>query len=225
MKTIKRFFFIILFHFLIAGGALSQKPGTTGQTGIGLRIGDPAGFTAKRYINHEQAVQVNLGRSSWWWGGGYYRNHFNDIDELKNYSYEYSRILFAGSLQAHYLYHFDINTKKILKEMDVNEPEIEELKGRLQIYAGGGLQFRMVSVRYSYRYRQYYGPGNNDFNWFYEDGIYPDPDIGWDAVAGAEYRMEKFPFSVFCDGNMFIEIFNDFFYPRLQAGLGARYWF
>ncbi|MBK6832505.1 MAG: hypothetical protein IPG92_18020 [Flavobacteriales bacterium] len=48
---------------------------------------------------------------------------------------------------------------------------------------------------------------------------------GADGVIGLEYTFSKVPISLFLDGTLFMEIFDDPFLFRPQAGTGARFRF
>ena len=193
---------------LTSGGAGSGASVLDGNWGIGLRLGDPSGITAKKYLEDGKALELVVGRTAFW-GLGYYERRFDDWDDYKGYDYLDNKVKSAISIQLHYLFHKDIN--------------IENLVGGLQWYYGGGVQFRLLSISYSYRYKSYYGPDDDDYLWVYEEDRANEFDVGIDGAGGVEYTFENVPITVFVDGNLFIEIVNDPFVFRWQSGIGGRY--
>src|SRR5690606_3855269 len=110
-------------------------------------------------------------------------------------------------VQVHYLFRKSINTVAD-----------EQISG-LEWYYGFGGQFRYQTYTYDYRYKL-----SGDPNWYYEAGErVTDVDIGVDGVIGLEYTVEDAPVSVFLDATLFMEVLDDPFLFRMQAGVGARY--
>ena len=50
-------------------------------------------------------------------------------------------------------------------------------------------------------------------------------DVGVDGVLGLEYTFPKAPVSVFLDGTLYMELFDDPFLFSLQGGTGVRFRF
>lgn len=178
---------------------------------IGLRMGDPAGFTAKKYMGNN-ALEFNIGRSHWLSGAGRYNNRFNDWYQAQNLSYTHFqyvnyRTSSALGIQVHYLFHYPLS-----------EVLDEDIAG-LDWYWGVGGQFRFQSYRYDYRFKV-----DGDPNWYYETGpAVTDVDLGCDGVIGLEYTFSEVPISVFTDVTLFVELIDDPFQFHTQAGLGGRY--
>lgn len=172
--------------------------------GIGLRLGDPLGLTVKKYMASGKALEFNLGSSGYY--GFDYRDDFYDRDEFRDYDYlDYDR---GGSisLQAHYLFQKDFPNAK-----------------GLQWYWGFGPQLRFKSYEYYYRFRNYYGPGPDDYVWEYGRDKVTNVDLGGDILIGLEYHIPNAPVSVFADANLFLELFDNPFSFIGQGGLGIRY--
>jgi uncharacterized protein YgiM (DUF1202 family) len=182
------------------GTSNSAGPGL----GIGIRLGDPLGLTVKKYTSGGNAWEFNLGTTGYY--GFNYRNYF--YDRYKNSDYEYLNYngRRAVSLQAHYLFQKDFPNSD-----------------GLQWYWGLGPQIRFMTHYYSYRFRNYFGPGPGDFVWMYDHKRATHLDLNVDIVFGLEYHFPKAPFSVFGDVNLSIEILDDPFLLFVQGGLGIRY--
>ena len=150
--------------------------------GIGLRVGDPMGITVKKYLQNDQALELNVGRAFYWWG---YKSRFKVCNDpnFKDCNFlGYPRSRAALGIQGHYLFHKDI----------------VEVEG-LQWYYGLGAQLRFN--RYEYRYKL---EGSN--KWIY--ATKPEFDVGGDAVIGLEYLIPGVPIAVFTDVNIFVEIYG-----------------
>ena len=176
----------------------------TGGLALGLRLGDPAGLTIKKYLPNKRALEFNIGRSSDW---GYdSRDAFYDYDEYRDYDYlDYKRGSALG-IQARYLFHN-------------NFPDVSNL----QWYWGVGAQMRFKTYYYDYRYRQYFGPGSGDYEWVYTKEKVTNVDFGADGIIGLEYRVKNSPFSIFADVNVMLEIYDAPFNFYGQGGIGVRY--
>ena len=173
--------------------------------GIGLRGGDPSGFSFKKYMG-EKALEINIGRTYMFSRRGWYDDHFYDWYHDKNYGYkEFYYLVYRASapiaIQVHYLF------QKPLK-----------VDG-LDWYWGVGGQMRYRSFAYDYRYKVYGDP-----NWYYaRDQRVTDIDLGVDGVLGLEYTFKEVPLSLFVDANVFVELIDNPFWFHGQSGLGIRY--
>lgn len=184
----------------------SSAPGYANDLnwGIGLRLGDPLGLTAKKYLASGKALEFNLGSSGYY--GFDYRGDFYDRDKFRNFDY----LDYDGggsiSLQAHYLFQKDFPGAK-----------------GLQWYWGIGPQLRFKTYEYYYRFRNYFGPGPDDYVWEYGRDKVTNVDFGGDILIGLEYHIPDAPVSVFADANLFLELFDNPFSFFGQGGLGIRY--
>lgn len=174
--------------------------------GMGLRLGDPSGVTAKKYFTNNRALELSLGRSGVW--GYNYKNAFYRYDKFdeKDYDYRWHQLRSALSFQAHYLIHQPIKSN--------------DFKG-LDWYYGFGGQLRTFTVDYEYRY--YNTPDKRNGMIMYDRVT--DLDIGLDGIIGLEYSWREVPITVFTDLNLFMEIADSPFLFFLQGGVGARYYF
>lgn len=162
---------------------------------LGLRFGDPAGLTLKKY-NGSTAWEINLGRSYRW--GYRYDDRFYRYDRFhdrKGYDYKGHDAGPTTALQVHWLKHHDIAGAS-----------------NLQFYFGVGPQARFTNVHYRYKY---------DDKEYYER--FTDVDLGVDGVIGLEYTIPGAPLSIFLDGNVFVEVFDAPGWIHGQSGIGIRY--
>jgi len=176
--------------------------------GLGFRLGDPSGLTIKKY-NGNKAFELSIGRTHLFNRSDYYYGRYDRwyVDQNFNYkahellNYSYGR---AVGIQFHYLVH----------------KEVKNAVG-LQWYYGAGVQLRLMSYRYNYRYKLENGP-----DWIVvTDERVTETDFGLDGVLGLEYKIQNAPVSLFVDGTLFMELVDDPFYFSPQFGLGGRYTF
>jgi uncharacterized protein YraI len=172
--------------------------------GIGVRLGDPSGLTAKKYLTGGKALEFSIGNSSHYRFD--YRDDFYDRDRYDGYDFlDYDR---RGSvtIQAHYLFQKDFPNAT-----------------GLQWYWGFGPQIRLKTYEYYYRFRDYYGPGSDEYIWVYDRDKVTNVDFGADIVLGLEYHIPNAPLSVFGDANILLELFDDPLSFYGQGGVGIRY--
>ena len=201
--------------FLIAALIfLSSMVFSQGNTAVGLRLGDPMAFTFKKYLDNDNAWQINLGSSRWFRNNSYYKGEFGDWynDEGLNYTqYEYLNVekSFPLAIQAHYIFNNEIT------EWDLDG------EGRLFWYWGFGGQLNYQTFIYDFRYKV-----SGDPNWYFDDSerVY-DVAFGADVILGSEFIFSEIPLSVFAEIGLFTEIIEDPFFIRFQGGVGARYHF
>jgi uncharacterized protein YgiM (DUF1202 family) len=173
--------------------------------GIGLRFGQPAGITAKKY-NGNRAFELSIGHAPYW---GHWYNYEHGFRSSKYSSHpSYSDIRYDGyryrsaiGIQLHYLVHKDLLPS--------------DLPG-LKWYYGFGGQMRTLNLEYKYKYkfdgRDYWGYGNvTHFN------------LGIDGVLGLEYSFRDVPLSIFTDATLYIPLLNSPYFMLGQGGLGIRY--
>lgn len=173
----------------------AQKPNLE-DWGIGVRLGDPTGITAKKYLDSKHAIEFNVGRT-WYWGYDY-ESRFGSREDRIFINYGQNRGL---CLQAHYLW---------------NQELVQVLSG-LQWYYGLGPQLRFNSYRYRFFNNQ------NQLIVFEERRTHLG--IGVDGVTGLEYTFDEVPITVFADIALYIEALTDPFWFTFHTGVGARYRF
>lgn len=172
--------------------------------GLGLRLGDVSGLTAKKYLPGGRALEFSLGTTSY---RGYdYEDDFYEEDRYADYEYLDYRRTGAVAFQVNYLFQKDIGGVE-----------------NLQWYWGFGGQIRSKSYVYEYRYRNYYGPGPGDYTWVVATDKVTDLDLGADILIGLEYHIPGAPLSLFTDINLMLELVDDPFLLFPQGGIGIRY--
>ena len=193
-------------------GKSGSKGGNAGSSsynwGIGLRLGEPAGLTVKRYLSSGNALEVNLGRSSRW-GYNYDADDFykhGDFSDRDYYRFADYKSGASTALQVRYLW----------------QKPIRSAQG-LDWYAGLGGQARFTTATYYYYYND--GSWNNDeWRWWnYVEERRTDVDLGLDGIIGLEYTLPNTPISLFVDVNVFVEIVDRPLVMFGQGGIGARY--
>lgn len=177
--------------------------------GLGLRVGDPTGISAKRYMARS-ALEINLGRTHSWYHPHWHRDHFHDWYKGRGYAYDdygYTgyRAAVPLSLQVHYLFRQTSFGKKSVSG--------------LEWYWGLGGQFRNRTYYYNYRYKV---PGDPSWHYVTDERV-NDLDLGVDGVIGIEYTFKEVPLSIAADITLFMEIADDPFIFWPQSGLAIRY--
>lgn len=185
----------IIMLSLSATAAFSQL-GTSEQKnwGLGLKLGDPTGFTAKKYFANNGALEFVIGIPTNYNAYDYDTYYYDKHHQLGYHDYKYNN-RGAIAFQLHYLHHFDI-------------PPVEGL----QWYIGGGLQVR----NYFYE-TDYY-----DNNGIYHSESANYLAAGIDLTGGAEYTFRGFPATVFVETNFFLAVVDQAgFY--FQPAIGGRF--
>lgn len=169
--------------------------------GIGLRAGNPAGITVKKY-NGNKAWEFNLGHTYYWNNYGY-RDAFYNYAQYDNYrnveikSWNRGRAL---AFQVHHLWHKDLNVEG------------------LQWYYGIGGQLKSMAIHYRYKYEDIDGRKYDDV---YSTANFIN--IGVDGILGLEYTFNELPLSIFTDINLYVEALRNPFFIHGQGGIGIRY--
>lgn len=195
-------------NILALSALLISSSASAQDWGIGFRLGDPSGVTVKHYWNNK-AFEVSLGRTQFFTRNSFYSKEYERWYDRRDFKYDKHEFLSYGrsvpiGLQLHYL---------------IQNP-IAKANG-LSWYYGFGGQMRLASYRFSYRYKL---PNDND--WVYvSDERVSSLDVGVDGVLGLEYTFPKAPVSVFLDGTLYMELFDDPFLFSLQGGTGLRFRF
>ncbi|MFC2123727.1 hypothetical protein ACFLU5_02860 [Bacteroidota bacterium] len=193
----KRFLLIFIFTGAIFPNAFSQR-----QTqSIGLRIGDPFGFTYKVYMRNHSAIEWNAGIAFNNWNSRYYRKSF-ERDNPGLYYYGHN-VDFAWALQGRFLKHYRF-------------PDEADVRGLTWFWGFGG-QYRMATIEYIYQTQLGVGEifKRNEINY----------DLGLEILAGSEYEIPEVPLIAFLELGLFGEIVDDPVKVRFQTAIGIRYIF
>jgi hypothetical protein len=175
--------------------------------GIGFRLGDPSGLTIKKYSGNK-AFELSIGRTHVF-SGNHYVGVYDRWYDGKHFKHKDHQLLGYRSsvpvgIQFHYLIHKDI----------------ADATGLTWYYGIGG-QLRVRNYRFDYRYK-----AENGNEWFvvYDERV-TAIDLGVDGVIGLEYTFKDAPVSIFLDGTLYMELFDQPFVFWPQAGIGARFRF
>lgn len=169
--------------------------------GIGIKVGDPFAFTYKLYLSEYFGMEVDIGNGASFLYKKFFKSNFVNFDGLDTLNYLGHSVKndFVGQFR------FMIHTP------------IETIKG-LDLYLGGGYQFKNTEVLYRY---------NDPANGFAmeQEARRSQFFYGPDAFLGAEYANFDIPVSLFVEANMFFIIEANGLGPRFQAVAGIRYIF
>ncbi len=174
------------------------------DNGIGLRLGDPFGFTYKKYISPTRAVEFIAGTSGNGWSTNYYKKSFQRLTKFDDYLYFNHRLDYTVALNARYLFH-----NKFRENVD-----------GLQWYYGAGLHMRFASVEYETIRREDIDNFQQADRFF--EGHY-NLDIGPEAIIGAEYTLYDLPITVFGEVSLLAEVVDNPFAFRFFGAFGIRY--
>ncbi|MDQ3395526.1 MAG: SH3 domain-containing protein [Bacteroidota bacterium] len=136
--------------------------------GIGLRGGNPAGITVKKY-NANKAWEFNVGHTYYWNQYGY-RDAFYNYGPYAKYRNVEIKDWHRGralAFQVHHLWHKDLNAEG------------------LQWYYGLGGQLKSISISYRYKYEDQAG--------IRYDNVYSTANfinLGVDGIIGLEYTFK-----------------------------------
>jgi hypothetical protein len=195
--------------FCLIGNSIAQKGGKPKSWGLGLRLGDPTGITAKKYFGGNKALEFSVGRTNTWGRDYYYDDWYSEwyYEKYPNWrnwkgwrGWDGWRDGFVSSssvaFQGHYLVHKDI-------------PSLSGLRW----YVGGGIQARFLTIKYRY-YDDFFRETRDTHTFI---------NLGLDGVGGLEYTFSDVPISVFLDINIYLEMVNRPFLLLGQGGIGGRY--
>ncbi len=200
------FTFLLILSLTASVNLIGQK-----KWGLGVRLGDPAGVSIKKYV-YVNAWELSIGRTHWLDRNDWYNDRF--VDWYWDQKFNYTEFRYAGydvtapvALQFHYLFH-----------KEINRIGNESVNG-LDWYFGFGGQLRYQAYYYDFYYKLV---GSNE--WYYaKSKKVTDIDLGADGVIGLEYLFNDVPISIFLDLSLFMEIVDNPFVFCWQGGIGARY--
>jgi len=171
---------------------------------VGLKVGDPIGVTYKAYLQKRYALEAVLGTTT---NGAYIdfiRESFEVNSNFADFGYLGHSVNYSVAFQARALVHFPLPAG-ISGEVGVDW------------YLGAGINVRVLDIEYVYET----GDTPQDF----EIGEVSDTYTlsGPEFIMGFEYLLPDTRFSVFAEGNLFIDTQFAHSEVRLQGGVGARY--
>ena len=188
---------LVLVLAILAGDIFAQKM----THGIGLRLGEPLGFTYKLYLQNNKAIEFGLGTAVSNWSGNYYKNSFKHYSRYDGNHYLDHKVDNTIYLQGRYLIHYDI--------------PIEGMLGDLDWYWGLGAVLKSARVRYAYQ--ENLAP----FRTFSDTRT--DIDFGPEGIAGMEYVFDEIPLTIFGEVSLLFELADRPATLRAFAPTGLRY--
>jgi hypothetical protein len=184
--------------------------------GLGLKLGDPFALTYKYYPNKRFSIAVDFGKAS----SGLYNRYFRE--KFQGYTQEGEDTLSDNSSLAYSFHHVKsdlIGELKLLYHF-----EADKISPGLQVYVGGGWQWKSTRLKYDYFYnRRAPGGGEliNEFRTFDRQRVTMGPQV----VVGIEYAYFQLPISAFMEVEYFTDIQLDPGWQRFEGGVGLRYVF
>lgn len=190
-------FLITLFCSTVSFAAAQEK-----GVQLGLRLGEPVGFSFKKYVREDRALEIILGTAAKNWSGRYYRDAFKSY-YTEDLVYQNHRINSVFYLQARYLFQQKI--------------DVDQIPGRFEWYYGFGALFKYAHVDYFFRDRipppETFVERKNDI------------DFGPEVIAGFEYAMNEVPISFYIELSFIVELTNTPGIFRGFSAIGTRYRF
>lgn len=184
--------------------------------GIGFKLGDPFALTYKFYPNEHFSFGVDFGKASSGLYNRYFREKFEEYGELaadtlsdnSSLSYSFHRLKRDFVFEAKVLYHI----------------KGDRISPGLQVYFGGGWEWKNSNIQYDYFYNQTTPNGGelvNEFRIIQRKRFTMGPQL----AAGIEYAYFQLPISAFMEVEFFTDIQADPGWQRFEGGVGLRYIF
>lgn len=175
------------------------------HVGLGVRVGDPVGITAKVYFPQNLAFEIVAGSALNGLYANYHAENFNTYTSNENYSYVGHTVNYIYAGQARLLWHI---------------PLPHRLPG-MSVYGGAGVQMRQTSLTYLQREKRTAG---------YDAGLLREVDYVYnmyrpEVSLGCEHIMERVPISVFAEINYLFDLEKEYYDTNFTGGLGLRYIF
>jgi hypothetical protein len=171
---------------------------------IGLRLGDPYGFSFKKYKSDTRAIEFILGTSGGNWYTNYYKRAFERLSLADDNFYDGHRLDFTVAFAARYLKQKDFPDK------------VDGLKW----YYGIGLGLRLAQVEYRYLRRADINDIHNAPKFFSNNLNF---DAGPEGILGIEYTLYDAPITLYMETSLFGEIIDNPFRFRFYGAFGIRY--
>jgi hypothetical protein len=183
--------------------------------GIGFKFGDPFALTYKYYPNENFSVAIDFGKAS----SGLYNRYFREKFAL--YAAEADTLSDNSSLS--YSSH-QVKTDLIWEFKVLYHLEADKISPGLQVYIGGGWEWKNTQLKYGYFYNRTTPNGGELINEF---RIFPRKrfTMGPQFVLGIEYAYFQIPISAFMEIEYFTDIQADPGWQRFEGGVGLRYVF
>jgi hypothetical protein len=184
--------------------------------GIGFKLGDPFAATYKFYPNERFSFAIDFGKASSGLYNSYFRDKFDEyaasaedtLSDNSSLSYTFHRLKRDFVFEAKVLYHI----------------KGDKISPGLQVYFGGGWEWKNASIQYDYFYNRTTPNGGelvNEFRITNRKRFTMGPQV----VVGIEYAYFQLPISAFMEVEFFTDIQADPGWQRFEGGVGLRYIF
>ena len=203
----KHIILVLFYAFSFLSFAQEKKP-----LGIGFRVGDFNGLSAKYYFKKPTvSIETNLGRS-FFSGDNYEKRfeHYAEDNRISYVEYDRKRTTELGSIGI---------------RLDIQKYGKIGKTPHLYWYIGTGFQARKFTLEHNYSYQE--KAKNSTYTRVNNDGLLSvsHRSFGLDFIIGWEYVFQEVPIAVFVDGLFFYELIGVENNMIAQFGLGARYHF
>jgi len=181
--------------------------------GLGLKLGDPFAITYKFYPNKNISFAVDLGKPASGLYNQYFRDQFN--------SYVQDTVTLGSTVS--YLTH-QVKSDYIAEIKCLYHIDAHKISPGLQLYVGGGWEWKKTKLRYDYQFDGGGGPdpsGETTFGTFNAQRF----TQGIQGVIGFEYSYFQLPISAFMELEYFVDMQLDPGWRRVEGGVGLRYVF
>jgi hypothetical protein len=180
--------------------------------GIGLKLGDPFAITAKYYFSKKMALAADVGKPASSLYSRYFRQEFQNYAIRDTFSTDNASLLYlTHKVKSDLVYEF-----KVLYHFDA-----KEISPGLQVYIGGGWQWKTTKIEYDYSYISGSPNRPDAFGKFQRTRL----ALGPQGVLGIEYSYFQIPISAFMELEYFTDIQADPGRSRVEGGVGLRYIF
>jgi hypothetical protein len=184
--------------------------------GIGFKLGDPFALTYKYYPSKRVSVAVDFGKASSGLYNRYFREKFDEYASKGNDTLSDNSSL---SYSSHRVKSDLIGEFKVLYHI-----EASKISPGLQVYIGGGWEWKNTKLQYNYFYNRRTPSGGeliNDFRTYDQQRFTMGPQV----MMGIEYAYFQLPISAFMEVEYFTDVQADPGWHRFEGGVGLRYIF
>lgn len=200
----KSFLFIIFLAITIT------LPAQEKMNQIGLRIGDPIGFTFKTYRNEKTAFEFIVATAGENWNRRYHeksflQEYYKDVPDVEYQSSSQKNVLYV---KARYLSHSKIIWAQI--------------PGTWEWFWGVGIVGKTAELQY--QYNQYALIDGKYYTYELESEV-RDYDFGPEGIAGVQYSFKDLPITVGYEFSLMMEFYDRAPVVRGFTALAFRYSF
>jgi hypothetical protein len=184
--------------------------------GLGFKLGDPFALTYKFYPNKNFSLAFDVGKAS----SGLYNRYFREkfplyLSEIDTLSANASATYSSHQVQSDIIYEL-----KLLYNIDASK-----VSPGLQIYIGGGWEWKNTRLKYGYIYKRTDPVTGSDLQNQFRTFSRKRSTMGPQVVLGVEYAYFQIPIAAFMELEYFSDMQADPGWRRFEGGVGLRYIF